>query len=203
MIVEKENITQLITEALSKAISYESYRDLVEVLVAEEKSTGTEQTEALTNYTKLNHSRMRRWDKTFKIDDELAEKITALDRELVFLVLTESWCGDAAQTMPIMNRIAELNPKITFKVVLRDENMELMEQFKYNGTLSIPKLIIFDEVTTEVLGDWGPRPSTAAQMVIDYKKEHGKLSPELKQDLQVWYNKDKGRETAKEIVELL
>lgn len=203
MIAEKENVTQLINEALSKAVSYGSYRNTMEVLVAEGKSTGIEQTEDLANYTKLNHSRMRRWDRTFKIGNELAEKITALDRDIVFLVLTESWCGDAAQTMPVMNQIAELNPKISFKVVLRDENPELMEEFKYNGTLSIPRLIIFDKTTTEVLGNWGPRPSTATQMVIDYKKEHGNLSPELKQDLQLWYNKDKGKETAEEIVGLL
>ena len=203
MILEKENITLLIKDALSKAVSYESYRNTMETLVANGKSTGEEQTDALANYTKLNHSRMRRWDKTFKIDADLAKKIEEIDQNIVFLVLTESWCGDAAQSMPIMNRIAELNPKISFKVILRDENLELMEHFKFNNTLSIPKLIIFDEATTEVLGDWGPRPSTATKMVADYKKEHGTLSPELKQDLQVWYNKDKGKEIAKEIVGLI
>lgn len=203
MILEKENITLLIKDALSKAVSYESYRNIMETLVTNGKSTGEEQTDALANYTKLNHSRMRRWDKTFKIDNELAKKVEAVDQNIVFLVLTESWCGDAAQSMPIMNRIAELNPKISFKVILRDENLELMEQFKFNNTLSIPKLIIFDEATTKVLGDWGPRPSTPTKMVSDYKKEHGTLSPELKQDLQVWYNKDKGKEIAEEIVGLI
>ena len=30
-------------------------------------------------------------------------------------------------------------------------------------------------------------------MVEAYKKEHGKLTPEFKEDLQKWYNQDKGQ----------
>jgi hypothetical protein len=40
-------------------------------------------------------------------------------------------------------------------------------------------------------------------MVNSYKKEHGSLSPEFKQDLQVWYNKDKGVSVAEDLTKLL
>ena len=102
-----------------------------------------------------------------------------------------------------MQKIAELSNGITLKVVLRDENLELMDAFLYNGGRSIPKLIALDNTTGKILGDWGPRPSIATQLVDDYKKEHGKLTPEFKQDLQVWYNKDKGQNTAQDLLGLL
>ncbi|WP_299434062.1 thioredoxin family protein [uncultured Maribacter sp.] len=200
--IEKETTT-LIKEALDIAISYEEYRALVTSLAEEEKSTGTLQTEALTNYTVLNNRRMKRLDKTIKVNEAVIEKVKAYSKKVTWLVLTESWCGDAAQTMPIMNKLAILNPNINLQIIQRDQNLELMNRFLVNGTLSIPKLIMIDNDTLEVLGEWGSRPTIAAKMVEDYKKEHGTLTPEFKQDLQVWYNKDKGQNTIQDLVKLL
>ncbi len=102
-----------------------------------------------------------------------------------------------------MNKIAESAAKITFKVALRDENLELMDLFRTNGTLSIPKLIMLDEQRLKVLNSWGPRPTKATKMVEVYKKENGELTPEFKQDLQLWYNKDKGQNILDDLMELL
>ena len=115
-------------------------------------------------------------------------------------VLTESWCGDASPSLPVMNKIAELNSNIEFKIVLRDENLDLMNLFLTNGGMSIPKLIVIDNDQEKVIADWGPRPSIATKMVEDYKAEHGSLSAAFKQDLQVWYNKDKGQNILQDIV---
>jgi hypothetical protein len=75
---------------------------------------------------------------------------------------------------------------------MRDEHPKLMDAFLTNGSRSIPKLIAFDTQFGEIIGDWGPRPSVATALVNDYKAKHGELTPEFKQDLQLWYNKDKG-----------
>ncbi len=201
-IIEKETTT-LIKEALDKAISYEEYRVLVASLAEEEKSTGENQTEALANYTVLNNRRMKRLDKTIKVEEAVIEKVKTYSKKITWLVLTESWCGDAAQTMPVMNKLATINPNINLQVIQRDQNLELMNRFLVNGTLSIPKLIMLENATLKVIGEWGSRPSIAAKMVEDYKKEHGALTPEFKQDLQVWYNKDKGQNTISDLVNLL
>ncbi|NQY06149.1 MAG: thioredoxin family protein [Flavobacteriaceae bacterium] len=203
MNVKEHTIKDIITESLIKSMSYPAYRKLVSVVVAEGKSTGDKQSEALSNYSMLNDKRMKRLDKTTRLTESHIEAIKLYDEEVTWLVLTESWCGDAAQTMPMMNKIAELNDKIDFKVVLRDDNPELMSEFLTNGNLSIPKLIAFHPETKEVKGTFGPRPSIAIQMVAAYKKEHGALDPEFKRDLQVWYNKDKGQNTAEDLVALL
>ena len=194
---------ELVQKGISKAMSYQDYRILVDNLSTEGKSTGSEQNEALTNYTVLNQRRMKRLDKTLKISDEAVKKINAFDKKVTWLVLTESWCGDAAQTMPMMNKVAELSDNISFKVILRDENLEVMNRFLTNNTMSIPKLVMVENATGEILGEWGSRPKTATQMVIDYKIEHGTLTPEFKEELQVWYNKDKGQSTLSDLMELL
>lgn len=196
-----EKTTQaLIQESLAKAMSYEEYRSMVARLVLMGKSSSHHQTEALSNYTVLNDRRMKRFDKTLKFDSEAVEKIKALNRKLIWLVLTESWCGDAAPSLPVMNKLAELNPNIQLRIVLRDENLELMNRFLTNGTLSIPKLIVVATESMEVLGEWGPRPSAATKMAKNYQRKHGNLSTEFKEELQLWFNKDKGRNIVEELL---
>lgn len=198
-----KNVKELIHKSLPQAISYTEYRNLVSTLAQEGKSTGPVQTEALANYTQLNDRRMKRWDKTFRIDEETIAKIQNIEENVTWLVLTESWCGDASPALPVMQKISEINPNITFKIVLRDENLELMNQFLTNNAMSIPKLIQLDSETSKVLGTWGPRSKNATELVMAYKSKHGVLSAEFKQDLQVWYNKDKGQSVLNELMELL
>lgn len=195
--------TQLVTGSLSKAFSYEEYRELVAQHVANGTSTGPQQTEALTNYTLLNHARMKRLDKTTKVTEEIQENFKSFTGDHTWIVLTESWCGDAAQSMPAMNLLAHLAPSIEFKVLLRDENPELMDAFLTHGSRSIPKLIVLDNATQEVIANWGPRPSIATQMANDYKQEHGSLSPQFKEKLQGWYNKDRSVNIIEDLALLL
>ena len=200
---KKEEVIDLVLSGIEKGMSYQTYRDLVQDLAKKRATTGPEQLESLINYTELNDRRMARWDKTLKISEETRETITNLDSNLVFLVLSESWCGDASPSLPVINKIAELNENIDLKIVLRDENLPLMDKFLTNGSRSIPKLSVWDMDKEAVVGEWGPRPSIATQMVDDYKKEHGKLTAEFKQNLQIWYNKDKGQNTLEDLVQLL
>ena len=96
--VEKSR-EQIVQEALPKAISYQEYRQLMDDHAAQETSTGPNQTEALTNYTMLNQRRMKRLDKTTKIKEEDITKIKDFKGDVTWLVITESWCGDAVRTM--------------------------------------------------------------------------------------------------------
>ena len=134
---------------------------------------------------------MKRLDKTIKISEETILEFQKVKEPQTWLVITEGWCGDAAQNIPVINKIAETTDKINLKVVLRDENLELMDLFLTNGGRSIPKLIALDK-DNNVIDSWGPRPTVATKMVADYKAEHGVIDAAFKQDLQVWYNKDKG-----------
>ena len=146
---------------------------------------------------------MKRWDKTIKVSDVLKQNLLNFDQKVTWLVITESWCGDASHVIPVLNKLAELNPNIDLRLVFRDENLELMDLFLTNGARAIAKLIMFDAETGEVLDTYGPRPSEATAKVEAYKASHGKLTPEFKEDLQMWYNKNKGQNIIEDAIEML
>ena len=127
----------------------------------------------------------------------------SINKNYLWLVIAEGWCGDAAQILPIINKMALISDIIDFRIVLRDDNDELMNLFLTNGTKSIPILIMIDKQTNEVVNHFGPRPVGAKQLILDYKAEHGIVDETAKIALQKWYLSDKGITTQKEIIALL
>lgn len=192
----------ILKKSIKKGVSYTEYRSLVKNLLKENKATGTTQNEDLVAYSILNDKRMDRLDKKLNITPENKLFLSTIKSKVYFLVLAEGWCGDAAQILPVIAKIAEENSAIDLKVVLRDENEELMNLFLTNGGKAIPKLIILNQEQNFV-ESWGPRPAVATKMVADYKAKHGKIDSEFKKDLQLWYNTDKGVSTQNDIVHIL
>lgn len=193
----------IIDKALANNFSYSEYRQFVSKLIAVGKSTGHNQTEDLLHYSELNETRMNRLEKTLRVPDEIINKLNDLPKNYIWLTLTEGWCGDAAQIVPILQKLEESSTKIDLRLVLRDDNDDLMQLFLTNGSKSIPKVIILEKDTKEVITAWGPRPEPARKLIADYKAEHGVVDEPVKIELQKWYLHDKGLTTMKELVELL
>ena len=192
----------IIKNSLNKTITYSTYRNLIKKLIEEGKSTGLEQSEDHLTFSILNDKRMDRLDKTLDISTATQISLDNLNKGFTFLVIAEGWCGDAAQILPIINKVAEASGNIDFKIVLRDENEDLMNQYLTNGSKSIPKVLILDQ-ENNVLDSWGPRPGIASKMVVDYKAQNGSLDEEFKKNLQIWYNNDRGINTQEELIGLL
>ncbi|WP_026978490.1 thioredoxin family protein [Flavobacterium tegetincola] len=193
----------IILNSLAKAYSYEDYRTRLQNLLTVGKTSGDEQSADLVHYSELNETRMNRLDKTIKITSETSQALEALNTEYIWLVLSEGWCGDAAQILPIINKMAQISDKVELKIAFRDENPELMNLYLTNGGKAIPKMIILEKNALEVVADWGPRPTDARNLILDYKAKHGVVDETAKTDLQMWYLHDKGVSTQKEIVALL
>ncbi|MDA7824714.1 thioredoxin family protein [Flavobacteriaceae bacterium] len=193
----------LVKESLSKAFSYQDYREQVATHVEYGTSSGPDKSEALSNYTLLNNSRMKRLDKTMKIEEDVLEKFKQYHKNVTWLVLTESWCGDAAHAMPVMNKLVEQAKNLDLKILYRDENKELMNRFLTNGTMSIPKLIAFDNETQEVINDWGPSPLMIMNKTKDFKAANATLTTEFKKEIQIWYNQNKGKCIARDLLKLI
>ncbi|MCF6180453.1 thioredoxin family protein [Lutibacter sp.] len=191
----------IIEESLQKVLSYVEYRTLLKKSLLTKTKQEIEN-DVFLGYTLLNDKRMDRLDKTLKLSEETINSIQNLTSSFSFLVISEGWCGDSAQVLPILNKIATSSSNIDLKIVFRDENEGLMNQFLTNGSKSIPKVIIVD-ANNKVINSWGPRPSIATKMVLDYKEKHGVIDAEFKKDLQLWYNKDKGHNTENDILKLL
>jgi thioredoxin-like negative regulator of GroEL len=192
-----------VAKALFNSHSYPEYRKLVSDLLLEEKSTGNEQSDDLTHYSTLNETRMNRLDKTMKITDENSLTLKSLEGEYIWLVISEGWCGDAAQILPIVHKMAEESGKIELKIILRDENEDLMNLFLTKKAKAIPIVIVIDKATGDVLGSWGPRPKGASDLIKNYKKEFGAIDETAKTDLQLWYLHDKGLSTQEELITLM
>ena len=192
----------IIHSALQNGVSYSAYRTFVSKSIGEGKSTGNEQTPDLLHYSELNEVRMNRLEKTLKMDSEVLKTLQNLKSKQTWLVVSEGWCGDAAQILPIIKLMADSSENIDLKIVFRDENEDLINQFLTNGAKSIPKLIILNE-NLEVINHWGPRPEAAKNLIIDYKAQHGIVDEPAKIALQKWYLDDKGISTQKEIVAML
>ena len=189
----------LLEKSVQKAMDYAQYNLLFKQLVEEETCTG-EQTQEKIDYTKLNYSRTKRLDKTAKISEELLSDFKNITQKQTWLVISEPWCGDAAQTLPFLNKIARNSENIELKIVLRDENLDLMNQFLTNGSQSIPIVIMMDE-EMNLVQTFGPRSKAATKLVSDYKAEHGVIDDAFKEMLQVWYNNDKGVSIVNDIFE--
>lgn len=192
----------IIALSLKKSQSYPEYRAFVsEALQNEPEKLQID--DSMLSYAQLNETRLKRLDKTTKISDDNVLKMEQLSRKHIWLVITESWCGDAAQNLPIMNKLALLSESIDLRLVFRDQNLELMDAFLTNGGRAIPKLLVLDAETKEVVGEWGPRPAGAVAYVENYKATHGSFDDAGKEGLFKWYNENKGREAEEELVGLM
>ncbi len=187
--------------SLENSFSYKEYMELMEDLVLNQSTTG-EITKERVDFTALNYKRSQRLNKKLQLSELQTSIFDELQNKQTWMVITESWCGDAAQTLPVINKIAEASENIELRIVLRDEHPELMDNFLTNGTRSIPKLVIVDS-DPEVIAVWGPRSAAATKLVTDYKAKFGKIDAEFKAQLQMWYNKDKGVNIINELAEIV
>lgn len=192
------------TEHLTKAMEYDQYRKLIDNLLEENKTTGENHSEDMIHYTQMNVQRMNRIEKTVDIYDDTAEVLKNIGQKWVWVVMTEAWCGDAAQNIPIIAKMADLSPNIDLKLLLRDENLDVMDQYLTNGGRSIPKMIALKTENLDELGTWGPRPAPAQEMMNEFKANpNGRTKQDLIIDIQKWYTKDKGRTLQNEFIELI
>ncbi|MCB0704459.1 MAG: thioredoxin family protein [Saprospiraceae bacterium] len=184
------------------AQSYDSYIEMLNDLVAQNKTTGPNQSEAYINYTRQNLQRKSRINRTLRLTEDQIDFFSTLPGKFKWLVITEGWCGDASAILPILNQLAKLNKQIELRITLRDEHPTLMDQFLTNGSRSIPVLIVMD-TQGQVIGSWGPRPKEAQDILIQMKQDPLVIQADINIALQKWYAKDKGRTTIEEVQQLL
>lgn len=190
-------------DVIDQAFSYRQYREIINKLLERDRTTGDNHSEEIIEYTRMNVQRMNRLDKQVTLKDSLKEKLEALDEEWIWLVLTEGWCGDAAQNIPAINKMAEVNPNIDLKLILRDENPEIMDEYLTDGSRSIPKLVCLDAETLQEIGTWGPRPSSLQKKAMQWKDDPEISKEEWAEKLHKWYADNKTQEQQEEFEELI
>ena len=178
------------SELLAQAMSYHGYMQLSEQLVAEERTSGPNQSAPYVHYTKLNLQRMKRLNKTAEVPVLLKQLLHTKAKHWTWVVITEPWCGDAAQCVPVLEKLALAVGDIQTFYILRDEQLEIMDAYLTNGGRAIPKLICIDAKGAEVF-TWGPRPAVIQEVMNRLKAQGITEIAMLVEAIQKAYNDDK------------
>lgn len=153
------------------------------------------------SFLKLNVARTRRIDKTYTPGAAITEAVQGITEKQFWMVLSEDWCGDSAQNIPMLAKMAALNPLIEFRILYRDENPAVMDLYLTNGTRSIPKLVVYDADWNELF-TWGARPAEGQQIVLDGKAA-GLSKEKFLEQLHIWYSRNRGTALEAEMLELI
>ncbi|WP_103665672.1 thioredoxin family protein [Gracilimonas amylolytica] len=195
--------TLISDELLESAYTYEEFNELIQKLYDEDRTTNEDNRPNMLDYTKMYMQRSNRWDRRGKLTKELKQKLKEINRDMVWLVINEGWCGDGAQTLPFINKMAEETDKIDLRVILRDQNLDVMDRFLTNGARSVPKLIAIEKSSGKVLGTWGPRPFEANELYWKGKNDPDTPNKTAVENLHLWYAKDRGKSIQQEFLKLL
>jgi hypothetical protein len=187
-----------------KTYSYDEYMSLMESYSKLDVTSGNDQSPEKINFTKINLTRMKRWNKTIVLDPVLIKLIQNLKGQQCWTVITEAWCGDGAQNIPALAKIAEASEgKINFQLVFRDDNPQFMNQYLTNGGQAIPKLIARDGSGTDLFC-WGPRPAHAISIMRNWKANPMNIpKSEIEVTLHIWYAQNKQQDLMMEIRDLV
>jgi hypothetical protein len=173
-------------------------------LLGMRKTTGSVQSDERIQFTDLNLKRMERISKTITLNEDLVAKLEQIQTPQTWLVITEAWCGDSAQILPFIHKMSEVNSNnISLEIILRDDNMEVMNRYQTNGVNAIPKFICRNE-TDEDIFVWGPRPAEAAALHEAWKTNpNSRTKEDFELELHTWYANDKGNAIQNEWMNIL
>jgi thiol-disulfide isomerase/thioredoxin len=199
-------------EVIENAMTYPKYVQEVKILLTQGKTStqGDNNSTELIHYTELNIQRMHRLDKTTALTEATIDILKKVNKKLIWLDITEGWCGDAAQIVPVIEKMAQQNPNIEHRLIFRDEHSDIMDNFTTEGSRSIPMIVCLDE-NYKVLFGWGPRPKALHEMVLKEKRvlillpkeERKAYFDKVKTGVQMWYNADKTVSIQNEFLEIL
>lgn len=131
---------------------------------------------------------------------EFSGRVQALGGHWHLLVLSEDWCGDAVNIVPILAKLSESVSNMDLRILARDENLDIMDAHLTGKSRSIPILILLNQKFQEC-GWWGPRPRALQKWVV----EKGLLLPkdERYREIRTFYARDRGLTTMEEVVAML
>ena len=178
-------------DRIQAGLTPEKYHQVLVDQAAAKENDLTEEAAEKLQFTQLNLHRTNRITRTFKVAPELAVLLARIDKPQTWMLLTEPWCGDSAQCLPYISAMASLNTNIQLHLILRDENLDIMDDFLTNGSRSIPRLVIFDKDGNELV-QWGPRPQEAQKVFME-SKEAGHAKPEILEKLHLFYGRNRGK----------
>ncbi|MBK8442392.1 MAG: thioredoxin family protein [Sphingobacteriales bacterium] len=198
-------MNQFFYDKVQASTDYATYRAVTELSLSTMKNTdGSELCAEMAEYIRLNIQRMNRLDKTAHLNTDLEAALKQLRQNYIWLIISEGWCGDASQTVPVWIKAAEAANRIECRLILRDQHPDLIEKFLTNGGKAIPIVLCLDADNYELVAVWGPRPAPLQEKVNAYKKDSGgKSFEDFVTEVHTWYANDKTQTLQQEMLKLV
>lgn len=187
-------------ETINKTLSFDEYLKLTEDIINSPTPPEVYKDEKLMRFTKENFERMNRLKSFTNIESKLYNELQKLNTSWTWICITEPWCSDASQIVPVLNLISQSNSNILFRILLRDTNLEVMDAYLTSGGRAIPKLICVNSETLEEVGVWGPRPTVLQDIVLANKELS--LGEKVKL-IHAWYDENKTLAIQEEFIDLI
>jgi hypothetical protein len=132
--------------------------------------------------------------------DSVVRDVESFEGQWHLLVLTEDWCGDAVNTLPVLAAISNRARNLELRILSRDANPDLMDAHLTGRSRSIPVVIVLDSQYVERAW-WGPRPAPLQGWVVNAGRA---LTPEERyREVRRWYARDRGTTTLAELLATL
>ncbi|MFA6654631.1 MAG: thioredoxin family protein [Bacillota bacterium] len=189
----EEWIRMLEKEQIERALSFSEYLDKAEMNAPTMKA----------NYQEIEIS---------PEDHEYFSRLSSkLERGAIKIVaLSEPWCGDCVENLPIVAKLASLYPCFELLVFSRDDNLDIMDLYLTDGKRVIPVLVFFDETGKEI-GRFIERPEGATKFLESEAEKYRSLPEEerkramygVRAQLRKMYKTQFRDETVREIRRIL
>lgn len=191
-------------EILSKnGLSYSQYIELTKDIISNPDRPKNYQDEKMLQYTKDNLGRMEKIATTLNIDSKLYNEMQQTKVKQIWVCITEPWCGDASQIVPGLFLIASCSPNVDFKILLRDSNAEVMDNYLTNGGKSIPKLVVLKADSLEEISNWGPRPASIQKIVEEKKNDTSMSFGDKVRMIHGWYEQNNSYDLQEEFITIV
>lgn len=149
------------------------------------------------HFLTYNWKRQARVHEEYTPSDELRDALDDVDEPQLWMVLTEPWCGDSAFLLPVVADAAQLHDDVALRILNRDDNLDVMDEYLTGGSRSIPKLVAFSEEGEELF-TWGPRPEGARTLFADLREAHDEKRDAIAELLE-YYRSGGWREADEEL----
>jgi hypothetical protein len=181
----------IIAEIRAAGLSPAAYQEIMEERAAVDPAGLGPEGADRVGFTRLNLVRTARIGRSWMPSPQLASLVESIEEPQVWMVLTEPWCGDSAQILPMIGIMAAASARVELVFVLRDDHPGIMDRYLTDGKRGIPLLVSFDLEGRELFR-WGPRPAEA-QAVFEAARAEGLDKPDALEKLHLFYGRDRGR----------
>ncbi len=191
----------LTADQLAAGLSYPAFRQHITEALAQPVPDPHQA--KLLPYYQEGQARMDRITPTVTLLPELQAAVSQLTQRYIWAIITEGWCGDGSETVPIIEAVAQASGgHLETRYFLRDANLDLMDRYLTNGGRAMPIAVVLHADSLAEAGVWGPRP-TPLQAIVQDLKAREVPGKDVTTQVHAWYDQDATRTTQHELLALV